>query len=431
MARIDVYFRSIEKFGASGAILTSGQAVTMRFPQGDRHATQVTPHDQLVAMVREVAPPAALTSIDSGRMAKFDVESGGVRYALTVQPKGAMWQVLIEGAAAAQPAPAAPAAPATSQAPRQPRAQTAPSEFAEMAIERGQYADAGPRSTSGSAFLDQLTSAARSARATDVYLATGVGPAARVGNELQPLGDGRALDAETISREMGVVAPAHARAAWTERGLGVFTYGDGIGRVRATLTRDHRGPGATLRLLVGEPPAVERLAVGNEAVVWLDERGGLILVAGPSGSGKTTTLAALVRGLGEKRRRVVTFEHPIEIIHVTSPWISQRAIGDHVPSIAAGVASAMHEAVDAIVIGTIATTEAASAAFDAVAAGHLVLATISASSAKHAADQLVDLLPIDRRDLARGALEHSLLGTIAPVVKGGGRSFEVVVGRGG
>jgi Tfp pilus assembly pilus retraction ATPase PilT len=116
---------------------------------------------------------------------------------------------------------------------------------------------------------------------------------------------------------------------------------------------------------------------------------------------------------------------------VTSPWISQRAIGDHVPSIAAGVASAMHEAVDAIVIGTIATTEAASAAFDAVAAGHLVLATISASSAKHAADQLVDLLPIDRRDLARGALEHSLLGTIAPVVKGGGRSFEVVVGRGG
>jgi twitching motility protein PilT len=408
----------------------------MRFPQGDRHATQVTPHDQLVAMVREVAPPAALASIDSGRTSKFDVDSGGVRYSLTVQPKGTMWQVLIEGAAAAQPAPAAPAAQAahvsaTSQAPRQPRAQTAPSELSEMTIERGQYADAGPRSTSGSAFLDQLTSAARSARATDVYLATGAGPAARVGDELQPLGDGRALDAETISREMGIVAPAEARAAWTERGLGVFTYGDGIGRVRATLTRDHRGPGATLRLLVGEPPAVERLAIGREAVAWLDERGGLILVAGPSGSGKTTTLAALVRGLGEKRRRVVTFEHPIEIIHVTSPWISQRAIGDHVPSIAAGVASAMHEAVDAIVIGTIATTEAASAAFDAVAAGHLVLATISASSAKHAADQLVDLLPIDRRDLARGALEHSLLGTIAPVVKGGGRSFEVVVGRGG
>jgi twitching motility protein PilT len=438
MARIEVYFRSIEKFGASGAILTSGQAVTMRFPQGDRHATQVTPHDQLVGMVREVAPPHVLAQIDSGRPAKFDVESQGVRYSLSIQPKPNAWQVMIEASTAGQTQPSAAPLPAaatqTGAVPRAAtqRAQTQPSEFAEMTIERGQYAEpAGPRSTSGSVFLDQLTAAARTARATDVYLATGAGPAARVGSDMQPLGEARPLDAETISREIGVVAPADARASWTEKGLGVFTYGDGIGRVRATLTRDHRGPGASLRLLVGEPPAVERLGIGREAAVWLDERGGLILVAGPSGSGKTTTLAALVRGLGEKRRRVVTFEDPIEIIHVTSPWISQRAIGEHVPSISAGVASAMREAVDAIVLGAITTAEAANAAVDAVAAGHLVLATISASSARHAADQLVDLLPYDRRDLARGALEHSLLGTIAPVVKGGGRSFEVVAGRGG
>ncbi|HUS30466.1 MAG TPA: ATPase, T2SS/T4P/T4SS family [Kofleriaceae bacterium] len=441
MARIEVYFRSIEKFGASGAILTSGQAVTMRFPQGDRHATQVTPHDQLIGMVREVAPPAVLTQIDAGRPAKFDVESAGVRYSLTIQPKPNAWQVLIEGigggSGQTQPSAAPIAAQPATQSGQVPRAQTsraqtAPSEFAEMTIERGQYAEpAGPRSTSGSVFLDQLTAAARTARATDVYLATGAGPAARVGNDMQPLGDTRPLDAETISREIGIVAPADARASWTERGLGVFTYGDGVGRVRATLTRDHRGPSATLRLLVGEPPAVDRLGIGREAAVWLDARGGLILVAGPSGSGKTTTLAALVRGLGEKRRRVVTFEDPIEIIHVTSPWISQRAIGEHVPSIAAGVATAMREAADAIVLGSIATAEAANATVDAVAAGHLVLGTISASSARHAADQLVDLLPYDRRDLARGALEHSLLGTIAPVVKGGGRSFEVVAGRSG
>ena len=44
----------------------------------------------------------------------------------------------------------------------------------------------------------------------------------------------RALEGETISRELGVVAPAEARAAWTEHGLATFTYGDGVGRVRAT-----------------------------------------------------------------------------------------------------------------------------------------------------------------------------------------------------
>lgn len=436
MAKIDVYLRSIERFGATGAILWSGQAVTLRFPQGDRHATQVTPHDQLVGLVREVAPPAALDQIDKSRPARFDVDSNGTRYTLSVAPKPGAWQVTIETAAAAA-AGAPPASPATQSIPRPPRAPTAPTtpavaESEEMAIERGQYTEVAPRATSGSGLLDQLTAAARQARATDLYLATGAAPAIRAGNgELQTIDGRAALDGETISRELGIVAPADARSAWTESGVATFTYGDGVGRVRATLTRDHRGPSATLRLLVGEPPALDRLGIGREVAAWLDEKGGLVLVAGPSGSGKTTTLAALVRALGEKRRRVVAFEKPIEIIHVTTPWVSQRAVGEHVPTIGAGVAAAMREAADAIVIGLIASAESAGAAVEAVAAGHLVLATIAASDARHAVDQVVDLLPYDRRDLARSVLGPGLLGTIAPVVKGGGRSFEVVAGRGG
>nr|MBA2541340.1 hypothetical protein [Deltaproteobacteria bacterium] len=71
MSKLDVYLRSIEKFGATGAVLTSNQAVMLRFPSGDRHATQVTPHDQLVILVREVAPPAALDQIDRQRPAQF------------------------------------------------------------------------------------------------------------------------------------------------------------------------------------------------------------------------------------------------------------------------------------------------------------------------------------------------------------------------
>lgn len=431
MAKIDVYLRSIERFGAAGAVLTSGQAVTLKFPQGDRNATQVTPHDQLVALTREVAPPAALTQIDGNRPAKFDVESAGVHYTLTVTPRPGAWQVLIEGAAA----PAAAAASTTGPVPRQPRAATAPTvtDAGELAIERGQYDEApapAARTTSGSALLDQWTNAARSARATDVYLATGTPPVARIGGELQPLGDRGSLDAETISRELGVVAPAEARAAWSERGLATFTYGDGVGRVRATLTRDHRGPGASLRLLVGEPPALDRLGLVRDVAPWLDGRG-LVLVAGPSGCGKTTTLAALVRALADKRKRVVCIEDSIEIMHVTSPWVSQRAVGEHVPSVAAGVRTAMQEGADAIVVGTVSSPEAAAAVVEALAAGHLVLATIAASAVRGASDQLVDLVPGDRRELARAALERGLLGTIAPVVKAGARSFEVVSGRSG
>lgn len=429
MARIDVYLRSIERFGAAGAVLTSGQAVTLRFPTGDRHATQVTHHDALVALVREIAPPIALDMIDRSQPSSFDIDSGDTSYTLTVTPQKDLWQVVIEPAHA----PAAAPPPATSPPQQRPpaRAQTEVTPPPEnLPIERGQYQVADTATMSGSALLDQLTQAARQGRASDVLIATGTAPAMRVNGALQPVGDRATLDGETISREVGIVAPADVRAQWTETGRAMFTYGDGIGRVRATLTWDHRGPGAALRLLVSEPPAMERLGIGREVTAWLEERG-LVLIAGPTGIGKTTTLAALVRALGEAGKRVITLEDPIEIIHVTSPWISQRALREHVPSLAEGVACAMREGADAIVIGGVTSADGASAVIDCVNAGHLVLTTIATTKARHAVDQLVDLLPYDRRDLARAALDHGLLGSIAPVLKAGGRSFEVVVGRGG
>jgi twitching motility protein PilT len=431
MAKIDVYLRSIERFGAAGAILTSGQAVTLRFPTGDRHATQVTPHDQLVMLVREIAPPPALDQIDKNRPARFDFDSNGTRYGLNVTPKPGAWHVVIETAAGSAPT-AVPSAPdaATIRAPRVATA-VATNAGDDMAIERGQYDGSSPvATTSGSLLLDQLTTTARGARATDVYLATGMPPMIRVGGELQPAGDRGPLDAETLSRELGVVAPADVRAAWTGTGVGMFTYGDGVGRVRATLVRDHRGPCAALRLLVGEPPALERLGLAREVTSWLDQRG-FIVIAGPSGSGKTTTLSALVRALGEQRKRVVAIEDPIEIVHVSSASVSQRAVGVHVPSVAAGVAAAMNEGADAIVVGTVASPDAARATLDAIGAGLLVLATITVPAARLAIEVLIDLLPADRRELARTMLADAHLGTIGPVVKAGQRSFEVIGGRSG
>lgn len=431
MSKLDVYLRSIERFGAAGAILNSNQAVTLRFPTGDRHATQVTPHDQLVILVREVAPPAVLDQIDKQRPARFEVDSEGRRYALTVSPKPGAWSVTIEPGG--PPAPAAPHAPAPG-APRSAASRSAPGggEAIDMAIERGQY-DAGTApvvvTSSGSVFLDQLTTAARGSRASDIYLHAGVPPLVRAGGEVSA--GGPPLDGDQLSREVGIVAPPDARAAWQDHRIATFAYGDGAGRVRATLSRDHRGPGAALRLLHGEAPPLDRLGLG-EAAGWLDARG-LIVVAGPSGAGKTTTLAALVRALGDRRRSVVMLEDPIELMQ-TGPTISQRAIGEHVHSFSEGVASAMREGADAIVVGTVTSVDAATAVVEAVAGGHLVLTTLVAPVAAVAPavviERLLDRLPAEQRALARTLLSAELVGTISPFVgRGGARTFEVS-GRG-
>jgi Tfp pilus assembly pilus retraction ATPase PilT len=428
MSKLDVYLRSIERFGASGAILTSGQAVTLRFPTGDRNATQVTPHDQLVALVREVAPPAVLDQIDQHRAAKFEHESNGIRYALSISPRPGVWQVLIEAMVGqATEAPVARIRPST------PLPMPVPTE---MSIERGQY-DApvvAPRVTaSGSGLLDELTRMARAARATDLYLGANVVPIQRVGGELVAT-QAAAIDGDQLSRELGLVAPADARAAWSEHGSAVFAYGDGAGRLRVTLGRDHRGPSAALRLLPEEPPTIEQLGFPAQVDDWL-ARTGLLAIAGPSGAGKTVTLAALVRALGDRKRRVVSIEEPIELVHA-SPWISQRAVGTHVASIPAGVTSAMSEGADVIVVGAATTSAAANAIVEAIAGGHLVVTTIVAPAAQVAPSQLVierlvGLVADDRRDLARSLVGDLLLGTIRPVVgRGGGRTFEIAPRRG-
>jgi twitching motility protein PilT len=417
MAKLDGYLRSIEKFGAAGAVLASGQAVTLRFPTGDRHATQVTPHDQLVGLVREVAPPGVLDQIDKNRPGRFEHESNGIRYAVSIAPRPGAWQVAIaaitEPAEPVRAAVAPPAAAVAAQAPAAP----------DQAIERGQYDSSAVQRipASGSVLLDDLTRTARAAHATDVYLATAAQPMQRANGELTLIGSA-ALDGDSLSRELGIVAPADARATWLEHGGAVFAYGDGGGRVRATLTRDHRGPSAALRLLPDEAPGLDRLNLSIED--WLQGEG-LVVIAGPSGSGKTVALAAIVRALADRRRRTISIEDPIEIVHV-SPWISQREVGPHVASVAAGVASAMLEGADAIAVGSVSSGDAASAVVDAVAGGHFVVMTIVAPVAGVAPlERVIDLLPVDRRELARGICATALLGTICPVVTRSGRTFEI------
>jgi twitching motility protein PilT len=425
MAKLDVYLRSIKQLGAQGAVLTSGQAVTLRFPTGDRHATQLTSHEQLMGLVREVAPPVVLEQLDKARGVKFEIEANGGRWSIQVTPKPGSWLVAIDPL----DVPVPPAMP--SQGSRMSRLPTtaASGDGSEMAPERSQHGGsvaAVLMTMSGSGLLDQLTSGARAAHASDVYLSAGATAFQRVGGELAATADRAPIDGDALSRELGLVAPSEARSVWAERGLAGFAYGDGAGRVRVTLTRDHRGPGATLRLLPAEAPPLAGLGLAGVGA-WLSERG-LIVIAGPSGTGKTTTLAALVRALGEQRRRVVTIEDPIEIVHV-SAWISQRAVGEHVPSVGEGVAAAMREGADAIVIGAVQTTGDATALIEAVAGGHLVLTTLVAPRAGVALERMLDRLAPDQRDLARVLCAEALLGTIGPIVSRSGRSFEVT-GRG-
>src|SRR5689334_19378370 len=96
MARIDSYLKSIERFSANGIVLKSNTHVLLRFPSGDRHATQTVPHDVLQDLVRSIVPSALRLGLDTGNRTEFTYALDGVRYRLQVQPGPTEWTVTVE-----------------------------------------------------------------------------------------------------------------------------------------------------------------------------------------------------------------------------------------------------------------------------------------------------------------------------------------------
>ncbi len=438
MARIDGYLRSIEKFGAAGAILASGEAVTLRFAGGDRQATQVTPHDQLVAMVREVASIEALAMLDGGRPTAFEFVSAGIAYAAQVSPKAGAWTVVLVPAGAAATS-STPTVGSTSQPAATRAATPAPVAIDSadgMEIERSQYDDSPESTTSGSTLLDELFAAARAARASDLYLAADAVPMLRVAGELVPMRDRGILDADRLERELGILAPAEQRDGAVTGMPSAFVYGNREVRMRISLARDKRGATAAIRLMVLEPPPPERIGLPELAVRTMESTRGLFVLTGGPGSGKTTSLASLVHGQNTNSSRfIVDLAQTIEMVHVSRRGIvSQRCVGEHVGSYAIGVATALRECADMIAIGDCSDGDTARAIVTAVQSGALVLVVVAGNDVATAVLRIAQLADPAEPQRALRTLARNFIGGTAQVMcrraDGNGRfaAFEILHG---
>jgi twitching motility protein PilT len=85
----------------------------------------------------------------------------------------------------------------------------------------------------------------------------------------------------------------------------------------------------------------------------------LILVTGATGSGKSTTLAAMVDFLNHHTDgHILTLEDPVEFIYQSERClIQQREIGQHSPSFAEALRSALRQDPDVILLGSCATAK--------------------------------------------------------------------------
>jgi type II secretory ATPase GspE/PulE/Tfp pilus assembly ATPase PilB-like protein len=153
-------------------------------------------------------------------------------------------------------------------------------------------------------------------------------------------------------------------------------------------------------------PDLEALGLDVEALAGLkkglQQSSGIVLVAGPTGSGKSTSLAAMLKSLQGAQLAILSLENPIEY---QMDWVIQTEVREGLGlGFAEGVRAMMRLDPDVVMIGEIRDAKTALTALQAARTGHLVLASVHASSFGQMKRRMVDL------GVGEGELEGVLVG---------------------
>jgi len=437
VAKIDVYLASLQRFGARGVVLASGANVTLRFPTGDRFASQSTPHPDLVALVEEIAPPAVTAGARAGQKATFKYPFQGKPFVVVVEPKPNAWRVSIEPAGEAAPAPAARPPLAAAPSPVAPPEPTQPTEpIPPPPVARAHEPSRPTPHVQVATAIERLLVKMTEIGASDLHLSTGSPPNVRVHGEVKALEGHPVYTAEALMADLVQITPEKNRREFDERNDTDFAHAiPGIARFRANLFRDRRGPGAVFRQIPFNILTPEQLGLPKGVLELCYLSKGLVVVTGPTGSGKSTTLATLVDHVNQNRSdHIITIEDPIEFVHENKKClVNQREVHSHTRSFKDALRAALREDPDIVLVGEMRDLETIAIAVETAETGHLVFGTLHTTTAPSTVDRIIDQFPADRQDQIRQMLAESLRGVIAQTLCkkiGGGRvaAYEVLIG---
>ncbi len=456
MARIDLYVNNLERYGASGLRLVSGGNVCMRFPSGNRLANQVTPHDELILLVNEIAPAEIRAALEAGDAGSFDYAHQARPYTVLIAPSEGGVEVLVapgggvsvdelragldEPAAAApggaglasiplpastkktapaQAAPAAvqttPAAVRATPAAAQPVAAPAPAKTTAKGPSSRPVSEPSPRHGKGG-WIEGLLIEMHELGASDLHLTSGAPPYLRLHGEMTPLTDRPACTPEQILSDLTRVMPEKNRHEFETRNDTDFAYAiEGVSRFRGNAFRDRKGPGAVFRSIPFEIMSPDQLGLPKGVLELCALSKGLVLVTGPTGSGKSTTLATLINHCNSTRMdHIITVEDPIEFVHESrSCLVNQREVHSHTGSFRDALRAALREDPDIVLVGEMRDLETIAIAVETAETGHLVFGTLHTNTAPSTVDRIIDQFPPDRQEQIRQMLAESLRGVIS------------------
>jgi twitching motility protein PilT len=252
-------------------------------------------------------------------------------------------------------------------------------------------------------------------QASDLHLHAGKVPTIRYNGELLRLPFRRLSETEARRFILELLTPSQREALQRDKQVDFLYPLPGVGRFRASIFIQNDGLGAVLRYLAARIPRLDELGFPPSVEKLTRLGSGLVLVTGPTGSGKTTTLAAMIQQINHSsHRHIITIEDPIEYVHdPVLSVVTQREVGTHTESFATGLRAALREAPHVVVVGELRDLETIQLALSAAETGLLVFGTLHTNSAAKALNRIIDMIPEEGRDDARGLLSVVLKAVIA------------------
>jgi twitching motility protein PilT len=452
MAQLDRLLSVMVSNRANALLLNEGDVAQLEVAGGSRPVTkQPLTSQQVVALLREIAPADAGAKLDTGDQAIFQYNSDdGVFIARALQVDG-RWEASIRvdddaaflagsgatggGAAVATPvaAPAIARAPAAAPAPAasRPIAATGPqpvvNRAAEAMVPESPLPNVFVADPRAKIEIDTLLKHMVTKGASDLHLRVGEPPVLRLHGEMMRI-EGKAPVGDDFMRAMLLsIMPERNRNEFEELHDTDYAYEiEGIARFRANASMERKGPAAVFRVIPAQMVTVEQMGVTPEVQQLCYLTKGLVLVTGPTGSGKSTTLCSLIDLVNRSRTdHVITIEDPIEFVHPNKKCIiTQRQVGVHTKSFKSALRAALREDPDIILVGELRDLETVAIAIETAETGHLVFGTLHTTTAAGTVDRIIDQFPADRQEQIRVMLAESLKGVISQTLCkkiGGGR----------
>lgn len=249
---------------------------------------------------------------------------------------------------------------------------------------------------------------------SDMFFSVGSPPHIKLEGHARPLGERALQPGEVRLLANQLMTPAQREEFERELEMNLAISLPGSGRFRANIYLQRGEVSMVVRLIRTEIPSLESLGLPSLLEKLALQDRGLILVVGAAGSGKSTTLAAMLDYRNAQRSgHILCVEDPIEFLHShRRSIIDQREVGLDTHSFSAALRNVLREAPDVIMIGEIRDAETMQHALHYAETGHLCVATLHGTSARHAVERITRFFPDAARRQVLGDLSQNLLAMV-------------------